>query len=335
MSHAKTLYKTTSALCGLVIATSLCCLSSCKKDPRLDKLVLHENPLIKIRSKPEVLLDHLNNPAAPCFDGDRIIFAESGKGILYELKNGKAIPLIEGFGTDNYGGYTISVLGLTVTPDKSWLVAAAQDSGHIFLFDASTFPTTVAKGREIEMHRTESTNPFGILLTKGGILVATGGTKAVYQGPWDRINPNPLKPVFDVASGVEGMAEDAQTGDVFGAVVGTGKKDGSLIRWRPEGITIEPKTVATGFSNLVGVTALANGLLLLLEFGDFGTPETGRLSVLDPKNLGKIHPLISGLDAPSAMTLGTDNTLVIATFGKEQEGSGGMIIQLKIDSNQE
>ena len=335
MDRAKTSYKTTPALCGILIAACLCCLSSCKKDPRLDKLVLHENSLVKIRSKPEVLLDHLSNPAAPCFDGSRIIFAESGKGILYELKDGKAIPLIEGFGTDNYGGYTISVLGLTVTPDKSWLVAAAQDSGHIFLFDAATFPTTVKKGREIELQRTESTNPFGILLTKGGILVATGGTKAVYQGPWDRINPNPLKPVFEVASGVEGMAEDVQTGDVFGAVVGTGKQDGSLIRWRPEGMTIEPKTVATGFSNLVGVIALPNGLLLLLEFGEFGTSGTGKLLVLDPKDPGKTHPLISGLDAPSAMALSEDNTLLIATFGKEQEGAEGMIIQLKIDSKQE
>jgi hypothetical protein len=309
-------------------------LLSCKKDPRLEKLVMHENPLVKIREKPEVLLDQLNNPAAPCFDGDKIIFAESGKGILYELKDGKAIPLIEGFGTDNYGGYTISVLGLTMTPDKSLLVAAAQDSGHIFLFDPSAFPTTVAKAREIEMQRTEATNPFGILLTKGGILVATGGTKSVYQGPWDRVNPNPLKPVFDVASGVEGMTEDLETGDVFGAVVGTGKHDGSLIRWQPGANVMEPKTVATGFSNLVGVTALPNGLLLLLEFGDFGTAGTGQLSALDPKAPGKIYPLISGLDAPSAMILGADNTLLIATFGKEQEGGAGMIIQLKIDSNQ-
>jgi len=305
---------------------------TCKRDGGLDKLVLHENPFVKVTSKPEVLLDRLNNPAAPYFSGDRIIFAESGKGVVYEYKDKNAVPLIEGFGMDNYGGYPISVLGLLSVPDKkSWVVAASQDEGHILLFDESTFPTTANKGREIELHRTESSNPFAVLLAGNGrILVATGGTKSVYQGGFDVINPDPLKPVFDVASGVEEMAEDPKTGDIFGTVVGTGRNDGSLIRWNPRAEKIQPQTVAEGFTNLLGVKVLPNGLLLLLEFGGFDNPGTGRLSVIDPANPGKNYPVLTGLDSPSGLALGPDNTLLISTFGKSQSDRNGMLISLKL-----
>ena len=163
------------------------------------------------------------------------------------------------------------------------------------------------------------------------MLVATGGTKAVYQGNFDVINPNPLRPVFEVATGVEGLAEDSKTGDVFGAVVGTGQNDGYLIRWNPESNPIQPTTIAKGFSNLVGVAFMPNGLLLLLEFGGFGVPESGKLSAIDPNNPEKIIPILSGLDSPSGMALSKDNTLLISTFGK-QSPSNGMLVSLKLIS---
>ncbi|MFN0140307.1 MAG: hypothetical protein ACKVQW_09500 [Pyrinomonadaceae bacterium] len=274
----------------------------------------------------------MNNPAAPLFIGERVLFAEGGKGVVCEYKDGKAISLIEGFGLDSYGGYPISVLGMASVPDSNHLiVAASQDDGHILIFDATAFPTNAKKGREIEMKRTEPHNPFGVLLAKKGkLLAASGGTKSVYQSPFDAINPNPLVPVFDVITGVEGMIEDEKTGLIYGAEVGTGQNDGALIRWNPDAEKIEPETLVKGFANLVGVAQMSNGSLLLLEFGGFEKPGTGRLSVVDPADPTVIHPLISGFDSPSGFALKADNTLLITTFGKGQDTGGGMLLSLKL-----
>ncbi|WP_221392544.1 hypothetical protein [Dyadobacter sp. NIV53] len=318
----------------LLILAFTMILFSCKRDERLDKIVMHENPFLKTITKPEILLDDLNNPATPVFIDNRIVFAESGKGTISEFKDKEAVPLITGFGMDSYGGYPISVLGLAAIPDKkTWIVAASQDSGHIFIYDEAKFPTTADKGREIEIQRTESINPFGILLPKKTpVIVATGGTKSVYQGNLDVINPNPMKPVFDVTTGVEGLAEDLKTGEIYGAVVGTGQNDGYLISWNPVAKSITPRTVARGFSNLVGVAMMPNRLLLLLEFGNFGKPESGRLSVIDlDKDPAKSYPLISGLDFPSGLSLGPDNALLISTFGKKPATPDGMLLKLKLE----
>ena len=335
MKNFKALDSVKATFMWLLVFSQILILFSCKRDQlsgQLDSLTIHENPFIKIASKPEVLLDHLNNAAAPFFIGDRIIFAESGKGVVSEYKEKRPVPLIEGFGIDDYDGYSISVLGITSAPaTHSLIVAASQDVGHIFLFDESTFPTTVARGREIELQRTEPSNPFGVLLiNQGQILVATGGTKSVYQAPFNAVNPSPLRPVFDVATGVEMLAEDTKTGLLYGAVVGTGKNDGALIRWNPEAEKIQPETLASGFTNLVGVVQMPNRLLLLLEFGSFEKSGTGRLSVIDPDNPGKIYPLVSGLDAPTGFALSSDNTLLISTFGKNKGNMDGMLLRLKL-----
>jgi hypothetical protein len=335
MSNSKPIEKTKTILVWLVVFGHILILFSCKRDQqsgRLDSVIIHENPFIKIASRPEVLLDHLNNPAAPFFIGSRIIFAESGKGVVSEYKEKGSVPLIQGFGVDSYGEYPISVLGITSVPEKNRLiVAAAQDVGHIFLFDESTFPTTAAKGHEIELQRTEPSNPFGVLLIKNGtILVATGGTKSVYQAPFDVINPSPLRPVFDVPTGVEMMAEDTKTGQLYGAVVGTGQNDGYLIRWNPDAEKIQPETLVSGFTNLVGVLQMPNRLLLLLEFGSFEKSGTGRLTLIDPDNPGKIYPLVSGLDSPTGFALSSDNTLLISTFGKNKGNMTGMLLRLNL-----
>lgn len=332
MKNIKSQHKIKAILFPVIMFLWIIILASCNNDHRLDKVVIHENPFVTVTSKPVVLADHLDNPAAPVFIGNRLIFSESGKGTIYEYKDNEKVALIKGFGLDSYAGYSISVLGLTPVPGKNtWIVAASQDDGHILLFDESTFPTTAAKGREIPFERTEPSNPFAVLLAhKGSILVATGGTKSVYQSIFNLVDPAPLKPVFDVPTGMEGMAEDPKTGDVYGAIVGSGKNDGSLVRWNPASDSIQLHTLAAGFSNLVGVLMMPNGLLLVLEFGAFGVPESGRVSVIDPNNPDKIYPLISGLDFPSGFSLSADNTLLISTFGKKQSTPDGMAITLQI-----
>ena len=340
MTTIKAFDKLKASFICLLAFSSVLVLFSCKpqRTRELAEVTIHENPFIKIAYKPEILLDHLNDPAAPFYIGGRMIFAESGKGTIFEYKDKKAVPLIEGFGLDDYNGHQISVLGMTAVPGKNHLiVASAQDVGHIYLFDQSTFPTTVAKGREIDFQRTEPSNPFGVILARQGrILIASGGTKSVYQGPFDVINPDPLRPVFDVPTGVEMMAEDLKTGLIYGAVVGTGQNDGYVIRWdaaaettRPEALT----TLVSGFTNLVGVLQMPNRLLLLLEFGGFEQPGTGRLSVVDPDNPSKIYPLLSGLDSPTGFALGSDNALLISTFGKSKE-SNGMLLRLNLATAQ-
>jgi hypothetical protein len=336
MNNLKAVDNMKPILLWLLVFSPILILCSCKRDQhtgrQLDNVTIHENPFVKVAYKPEILLDHLNNPAAPFFIGGRIIFAESGKGIVYEYKDGKPAPLIEGFGTDAYAEYPVSVLGIAAVPhSNSLIVAASQDVGHIFLFDGSKFPTTAARGREIELQRTEPHNPFGVLLIKNGkILVATGGTKSVYQAPFNEGDPSPLKPVFDVTTGVEMVAEDSKTGVIYGAVVGTGQNDGSVIRWNPDAEKIQPETLASGFTNLVGVIQMPNRLLLLLEFGGFGKSGTGRVSVIDPDNPGTTYPVVSGLDSPAGFALSSDNTLLISTFGKKEENANGMLLRLKL-----
>jgi hypothetical protein len=335
MNNWKTIGKLKATLTLLLVSTVILCFFSCKRErqnSQLDSVTIHDNPLVIVQSKPEILLEHLNNPAAPLFIGERTLFAEGGKGVVYEYKDGKAISLIEGFGLDSYGGYPISVLGMTSVPDSNHLiVAASQDDGHIFIFDTFTFPTNAKKGREIEMKRTEPHNPFGVLLAKKGkLLAASGGTKSVYHAPFDTGDPSPLIPVFDVVTGVEGMVEDERTGFIYGAEVGTGQNDGALIRWNPDAEKIEPEKLAKGFTNFVGVTQMSNGLLLLLEFGGFEKPGTGRLSVVDLANPTVVHPIISGFDSPSGLSLKADNTVLITTFGKSQDKRGGMLLSLKL-----
>lgn len=330
MVNKNNLYKVSSPL---VIAMLCAIVVSCTRDRRLDKIVIHDNALVKIKNAPEVLLDSLNNATAPVFLEDRILFAESGKGVIYEYRDKKMSALIDGFKLDNYQ-YPISVLGMTLTPDqKHLLVTAAQDSGHIFLFDKTTFPTSVSKAREVKIHLTEESNPFGILVSKG-ILVASGGTKSVYEGQLNVIDPAPLLPVFDVPTGVEGMTEDIETGYIYGAVVGTGKDDGYLIQWNPADQHIEPLTLTKGFTNFVGVIKISRDRLLTLEFGEFGASEKGRLSVVDLKNPQRAFPLLTGLDSPSGFALAKDNTLVISTFGKAGKKPNGMLIKMTLGLNE-
>ena len=244
-------------------------LTTCKdeEDPLLQDIEIVENPYLEVTSPLQVLKSELNNPAAPFRIGDKMLFAESGKGVISELRNDQLVPVIEGFGQDNYAGYSISVLGMAYEPrSRTLFTTAAQDVGHLFMFDVDEFPTSVSSGKKIELILTEPHNPFDVLIASGGsILVASGGTKSAYQGPLDVITASPLQQIFEVSTGIAGMAENPDDGFIYAAVTGSGQKDGSLIRWDPLAGSIKPETIAEGFENLTEVEVINDHLLLFLH----------------------------------------------------------------------
>lgn len=306
-----------------------CLGAACTKEPDITVL---ENRYLSVVAGPTILADELSDPMAPLFIEGELIFAESGKGTINRLKDGKVVPLIRGFGVDDYQGYEISVQGIEFVPDRdAWLVASAEGDGKVYVFDASRLPTEAKGGLEIKIQDETSLNPFGVVLVDGDLLVASGGTRKAYQVPIDfeDPDPNPLLPVFEVDTGLAGLATDPRSGEVYGAVIGSGRRDGEVIRWDPKAQVIEPQTVAKGFNNLVDVTFTPDGLLLALEFGSFGKENTGRVLIIE--KTGRTVPFITGLAAPSGFHLDSKGNLVVTTFGKAGVADG-TLVSLRVEA---
>jgi hypothetical protein len=290
-----------------------------------------ENPYLQVSQGPTVLAENLDHPAAPRLVNGELIFAEGGKGTINRLDDRRVTPLIEGFGVDDYFGYAVSVLGIEVVPEQEiWLVASAEGAGKVYLFDAREMPSSARLGQEITFDDSTELNPFDLILVgEGSTLLASGGTSKAYQAPFVAVNPSPLRPVLEVETGIAGLALDPGSGLVYGAVIGSGKGDGSVIRWNPTAEVIEPETMATGFNNLVDVLITNDDLLLALEFGSFDADDSGRVAIVD--ETGNVIPFITGLDAPSGFYLNEEGTLLITTFGTPG-GSDGTLLSFTLDS---
>lgn len=305
-------------------------LGSCAKDP-LARIAIVDNPWFKIASRPRLLAANLNNPMSPRLAGDRLVVAESGAGNVIAVENGKSTPVITGFVNERYENYNISAQGITIDPSSGlWIIAAAEGPGRVLLFNPSTYPAEAKSGREIRIQGAVDDNPFATVLAAGGrILVVSGGTKAAYQGDFDAVgNPGPLKPVVEVESGLIGLTLDPKSGDVFGAVFGRGPGTGEIVRWDATKKPAVLRKVASGFTNPVDVTFTADGLLLSLEFGEFGSKGSGRVAIVATDGSGSVTPLITGLNNPSGFFMNSDNTLFITEFGVNS--LEGTLISLKL-----
>jgi hypothetical protein len=306
-------------------------LGSCRRDP-LARITVLDNPSFNVTSRPRLLAAHLNNPMSPRLAGNRLVVAESGAGRVSVVENEKTTPVISGFVIDQYDGYNISAEGITVDPSSGlWIITAAEGSGRVFVFNPSTFPTDARKGRVIPLEGAVDDNPFTAVLAAGGrILAVSGGTKSSYQGSFDAVNPGPLKPVIEVETGLIGLALDLKSGDVFGAVFGKGPGTGEIVRWDA---TKEPavlQKVAAGLTNPVDVAFTKNRVLLSLEFGEYGSKGTGKVSIVATDGSGSVTPFIVGLNNPSGLSVGSDNTLFITEFGETKNSSEGTLISLKL-----
>jgi hypothetical protein len=275
---------------------------------------------------------------SPRFVDGKLIFAESGAGNVSVVEKGKIKPLIKGFVSEQYDGFNISAEGVTVDPSSGvWIVASAEGSGRVQLFDSSRFPTTAANGRDIAMEGATDDNPFATVVAGGGrILVVSGGTKTAYQGKFDAAGtPSPVRPVFEVKTGLIGLAVDPKSGDVFGAIFGGGPGSGEIIRWDPTKEPVTPRTVASGLTNPVDVAFTKEGVLLALEFGSGGEKEQGRVLIVATEGPSSVTPFITGLNSPSGFSVSSDNTLYISEFGESVNGSGGTLVSLKLVSGRQ
>src|SRR5262249_46928176 len=130
--------------------------------------------------------------------------------------------------------------------------------------DPETLPDRATAGRKVELSGATDDNPYGVVVVSRKIIV-TGGTRKVYLGPLEG-DPGPmpaLEPIFEVKSGVTGLAVDPKTGAVYGSP----QEEGAVIRLVTSGEIRRFETVARGFHRLVDVAFTPNGTLLALEFG--------------------------------------------------------------------
>ena len=226
-------------------------------------------------SAPQLIAQNLNNPISPILLNNDVVFSESATGNVKKISANKSeiTTLIKGFGKDNFAGYDISAQGITIDPVTNlWIVCAAEDDGHVSIFDPNTFPTEAQTGIKVILENAVEDNPFSAVLVNVDkisdgeqILVVSSGTAKSYQGSFNRGNPSPLTPSFEVESGLIGMAVDPSSNWVFGAVYGSSNDDGSIISWDATKEPISPKTVASGFTNLVDVAFTSDGILLALN----------------------------------------------------------------------
>ena len=191
---------------GLLIAAFASCRHA--REPEVRVKVLDDS-WFKLASPPRLIAGHLSNPMSPRMKGSDLIVAESGSGTVSRIENGKATPLITGFAHEKFENYNISVEGITIDPKSGWwIIASAEGAGRVQLFDPSSFPTDAKSGRDITLEGAVDDNPYSTVLADGGrILVVSGGTNKAYQGKFDQAgNPNLVKPVAEVETGLIGLA---------------------------------------------------------------------------------------------------------------------------------
>jgi hypothetical protein len=316
----------------LVLALSLAFISCKRSADPLAHIKVIDNPWLKVSAGPNLLAEHLNNPMAPRFVGGKLIFAESGTGNVSEVENGRAKPLITGFVKEQYDGFEISAEGITIDPASGlWIIALAQGPGRVQIFDPATFPTEATKGRDVRIEGATDDNPFATVLAAGGrILVVSGGTKTAYQGKFEPAgDSNSVRPVFQVKTGLIGLAVDPKSGDVFGAVFGDAPGSGEIIRWDSTREPVSTRTVARGLTRAVALVFTNDGVLLASEFGDYGGTGQGKVSIVATDGSGSVTPFITGLNNPSGLSLGLENTLYIAELGESINSNAGTLISLK------
>jgi len=322
----------------LILFSALIALPTCKREPdQLKRIEILPNSLLAANSRPTLLATNLDNPESPFLYQDNVVFSQSGKGeiSMVSQKGGPIKPLITGFAFDNFNNYKISVQGIVIDPvTKQWIVCAAEDAGYLLAFTPTSFPTTVATGRKIVLEGADADNPYDVVLPGGRIIIASGGTAKAYGGPYPINESGILKPLFTVSTGITGLAIDPKSGDVFGAVFGTTKPDGSVIRFQPTLEQPSIKTVASGFTNLVDVAFTPDGQLLALEFGSFpeeGKPiqSNGTVSIVSTDGTGKVTPLVRGLANPTGLFV-SDRALFITEFGASLNNQRGNLISIPL-----
>ena len=305
---------------------------SCR--PRVDTLhrirIANDGP-IQAAASPQLVASELDNPMCPRVTPLGLVVVESGTGTVAAVQDGKLKPLITGFAKDQFAGYDISAQGLTVDPQSNlWIVAAAEGPGRILLFDPKTFPTTADRGRNVPLKGAVDDNPYATVVTeRDRIIVASGGTKSAYQGRFDTMGELlPLDPAFTVDTGIIGITLDPRSGDVFGAIFGNG--NGSVVRWRAGLEPVKPAVVASGLRNPVDVAFTRDGTLLVLEIGQLGKAEDGRVSVVLTDGSGKTIPFITGLDNPTGLSVGPDDTLYFTELGRRPNATAGTLISVRL-----
>ena len=92
--------------------------------------------------------------------------------------------------------------------------------------------------------------------------------------------------------------------------------DGSqyILKISPSG---QVKTLATGFTTILGLAFDSHGKLFVLENttggNEFPAPGTGKILRVSPN--GAIDEIATGLNLPTAMTFGPDGNLYVSSWG--------------------
>jgi hypothetical protein len=269
----------------------------------------------------------------------RAIVAESGAGQVtsVNLRTGAKRALITGLpgvaGVATYGNKIYAVLGgeqgTPAFPAASVLVANKDGSGARVLADLMRYELKRNPDRQPQFNEQGEpydalSNPFSMIATKWGLLIADGGANDVLRvhPRTGRIStffvpPNPttpacLEPGAQANPGVRGC-DSVPTGVavrgryVYVSTLGA-ESPGAAAVYKLDGRTGKVLKVYRGFTSLTGIAVSPSGTIYLSEVL-FGAPATEEPPPgFDPSSVGRITRIQHGRisHAPVTMPTGLD-----------------------------
>jgi len=265
--------------------------------------------------------------------------ADSGEVTSVDLRTGRQRVLISGLaapsGVAAYGGKIYTVLGGpneegTPPPSKfppaSLLVARSDGSGVRVLADLLKYELKHNPDRQVQFNPETGapydalSNPFSMIATKWGLLVADGGANDVL-----RVNPRTGKVstffVPPTAKTPACLAEGAQAnpGTVGCDPVPTGlavrgryvyvstlgaESPGAAAIWKLDGRTGKVLKVWRGFTSLTGVAVSPHGTIYASEVL-FGAPAGDPPPGFDPSTVGRLTRIQHGRVTHAQVTMPT------------------------------
>jgi len=234
-------------------------------------------------------------------------------------------------GTDLYG-----VIGLGGSPDNAALLAGDSSSfAHLVRLPLGGTPENIANlGAYEALNNPDGfvpdTNPYGMLVTPAGFVVADAGANALLSvslaGDISTLSvlppqPNPLPfgpPAYQAVPTTVGLGPD---GDYYvGNLTGFPFPQGLATIWNVDPTTGNTSVAETDFTNIIDLAFASDGDLLVLQLTSNGLaspfgPGPGKLIRIDSATGARQTLLEDPLFFPGGLLVGPDDTIYVSQLG--------------------
>jgi sugar lactone lactonase YvrE len=247
----------------------------------------------------------------------------------------------------NSSGEAFGLMGLGAGPtERATLGAAGVIHGHLVrlpLTGGSVQPVAdlaAYEGAQNPDGLALDSNPFGLLITPGGFVVADAGANAVlgvtsagtistlsFLPP--RPNSTPPPPVFQSVPTAVALGPDGAY--YVGELTGFPFPPGAASVYRLDPTTGDRTIAHTGFTNIVDLTFDPSGNLYVLQISTNGLasatgPSPGAL-IQVAAGTGQRSTIASqGLSFPTAVAIGSDGMLYVSNMGTSP--GGGQVLRI-------